>query len=392
MSEAREAGGAPVSVYVHVPFCVAKCGYCDFFSLLGREEDAEPFARALRAAASWWVERGLGTAPVSLYVGGGTPTMLSEVLPALVRELRETLCVSGGAEITVEANPDSLTGPLARALAETGVTRISLGVQSLDDAVLCTLGRAHDAPQTVEAAGHVTSAGIELAVDLMCGVPGQSAASWADTLERAIALGPAHASVYPLSLEEGTPLAAAVSLGTAAGPDPDLAADMMLAAEDALGSGGLLRYEVASYAVPGRESVHNTGYWTGRAYIGVGPGAHGMLPTSEAVSAGIPVPAKASRTRLAVPPDLDRFLVRSAEAPVVTETLNAAEAAREDAMLGLRLAAGIDDGLAECVGVGAALRSLAADALVEHVGGRWRTTQRGWLLGNEVFGRVWSGE
>jgi oxygen-independent coproporphyrinogen-3 oxidase len=266
-----------------------------------------------------------------------------------------------------------------------------VGVQSLDDHVLGVLGRRHDAEAALRACRYVIEAGMVLSVDLICGVPGQSAASWSDTVTRAATTGAHHASVYPLSIEEGTPLAAAVSTDLLEEPDSDVAAEMMLLAEQALGYYGLARYEVANYAESETyRSVHNLAYWTGHPYMGIGPGAHGMLDVATAVAAGLVRGdvGDAARVRYGNAPGVDEWLTGHGD---TLELLNAEEVAREDVMLGLRLTRGVPDGQVTGAGVTPVLEGLERDGLVEHVDGYWRTTQRGWLLGNEVFGRVWLG-
>lgn len=401
------AGG--VSLYVHVPFCASKCGYCDFYSLpLGAVGgDAEcagavggyltGISRAMRVASP-----GLTDVP-SLYVGGGTPTVLGERLVELVARVREHAKLRADAEVTVEANPDSVTPALMEALAGAGVTRVSLGVQSFDDAVLATLGRAHDARAVDAAAAAVLGSGLRLSIDLMCGVPGQTEASWRDSVHRAVATGAEHASVYPLALEAGTPLAGAVDGGLLAAPDPDVAATMMLVAEEILGEAGLGRYEVANYARNGCEALHNLRYWTAEEYLGVGPGAASMTtpqaldrfaPLGSATLEKIGVPADAAgRVRFHANATLEDFSAAGWDrAALEAEYLTPAEAAREDVMLGLRLTHGVADESVSRAGAAAleALRRLADQDLVERERGRWRATRRGWLLGNEVFGAVWS--
>jgi oxygen-independent coproporphyrinogen-3 oxidase len=222
---------------------------------------------------------------------------------------------------------------------------------------------------------------VPFSVDLICGVPGQSHASWERTLAEAVATGAGHVSAYALTVEEGTPLARSVATGRVAAPDPDVAAEMMLRAEETFAAAGLARYEIANYARPGEAARHNVGYWTGVPYLGIGPSAASMVPAG----AG-------GRERFVMNATLADFLERGwAAEPDEREVLTAEEAAREDAMLGLRLSAGITDALVGRAGAIAALRELADAGLVRHESGRWRLTQRGWLLGNEVFERVWLG-
>jgi oxygen-independent coproporphyrinogen-3 oxidase len=264
-------------------------------------------------------------------------------------------------------------------------------VQAFDDRVLRFLGRRHDAKQARQALARVREVGVALSIDLMCGIPGQSAASWAESLEEALDAGAGHVSVYPLSIEEGTALAAAVSSGLVAEPDSDVAAEMMQAAEKRLAEAGLRRYEVASFALPGAEARHNSAYWTGASYMGIGPGAHGMLSAGVARTIGLlgaGVGGDVARVRYANESNPVGWLRGEAGG---IELLGAEEAAREDVMLGMRLVRGVPAVQVADAGLAEVLASLAEDGLAELVDARWRTTERGWLLGNEVFRRIWTG-
>jgi len=224
----------------------------------------------------------------------------------------------------------------------------------------------------------------------MCGVPGQSRASWASTLERAVETGAEHVSVYPLTLEEGTALQVATDTGLVEEVEPDTAAEHLVLGESALRFYGFERYEVANYARSvGARARHNVAYWTGSSYVGVGPGAHGMVDAQTARRSNLfgEVPPNVARVRYANTRDIGEWLVGTSES---LEMLDVSEAAREDAMLGMRMADGISDELARRAGVTDVLESLVSDGLVRHDPGRWRTTERGWLLGNEVFGRLWN--
>ncbi|PKQ38522.1 MAG: coproporphyrinogen III oxidase [Actinobacteria bacterium HGW-Actinobacteria-1] len=385
----------PAHLYVHVPLCRSKCAYCDFYSLplSSATEGTTAVANSLAAQALAWLDRDVAPRPLrSVYIGGGTPSVLGADLARLVEVLTSSFPLEPDVEVTIEANPESLDRNLVEALARAGVTRVSLGAQSLDDTVLAFLERPHDAAAVRAAARAVHEAGLALSLDLICGIPGQTAQSWIDTVNGAINLGPEHVSVYPLSIEAGTPLAAAVAIGDVQEPDPDVAADMMLLAQHVLGQAGLERYEVANYARRGAESRHNTAYWTGMPYLGVGPGAHGMLDVETAAAVGF-VSARTpgvARLRYAVACDLSAGLTPMPR--VDTESLSRVEAAREDVMLGLRLVRGVHEEDIVAAGVASVIDGLAEDGLVELVDHRWRTTERGWLLGNEVFGAVWAGE
>ncbi|MDO8986658.1 MAG: coproporphyrinogen III oxidase, partial [Coriobacteriia bacterium] len=245
----------------------------------------------------------------------------------------------------------------------------------------------------------IRASGLDRSIDLMCGIPGQTNASWTGSIEQAVATGAQHISVYPLTLEEGTPLQVACDSGLVATPDPDVAADMMEIAEQLLGMRGLPRYEVANFAAPGHEARHNLAYWTGRSYMACGPAAHGMLDAATAHSVGLltqaDLDAGVARVRSAAPADIELWLTSG---EMTTETLNADEVAREDVMLGLRLIRGVSAAEVTRARLDDVMTDLARLGLVECFsagpihGERWRTTRRGWLMGNEVFGRVWSGE
>jgi oxygen-independent coproporphyrinogen-3 oxidase len=317
----------------------------------------------------------------------------------------ETARVRPGAEITVETNPETTDAALVASLVAAGVNRFSMGVQSFDDDVLRTLGRCHDAQRARDAIGVLRDSGADFSIDLICGVPGQSYASWDATLEEAVGCGARHFSVYPLQVEEGTPLDAAVRAGEVPAPDSDVAADMMLAAEVALAAAGTPRYEVASYAQPGHEARHNLVYWTGGSYLGVGPHAASMLMAGQyrrvAEAEGWVLPSETdppcARARFTREANLIDYVRHPLAAPGPVEFLDAAEVAREDAMLGLRMAAGITAAQAEAAGAIEALAGLAEEGLVRVVatqGGeaRWSTTEQGWLLGNRVFEAVWTAD
>ena len=391
-----DAPGMPAHLYFHVPFCRSKCSYCDFnsFAGAGPAEVAAVFT-GMKAEVRRWAYASLPGVIETVYVGGGTPSLHAEHVGELLEYVASELTVRTDAEITVEANPDSLSPAALDALIRGGANRISVGVQAFDDRVLKLLGRRHDARQARSALSAVREAEVELSVDLICGVPGQSAASWAESLEEALDSGSQHLSVYPLAVEDGTPLAVAVAAGPMPEPDPDVAAEMMLVAEKRLAEAGIVRYEVANYAAPGHESRHNSAYWTGRSYVGTGPGAHGMLTPRVAsvvgllLANGANTPADVARVRYANECQVDAWLTGSIGD---VELLTATEAAREDVMLGMRLVRGVLAAQVSAAGLDDVLRSLAVDGLTALVDGRWCTTQRGWLLGNEVFGRIWAGE
>ena len=447
------------ALYLHVPFCHAKCAYCDFFS-----RACSPTALEQQGVA--YVERlccqidALGTAGAlagvrTVYIGGGTPTVLGEGLVDIVCAVRRW---ADPIEFSVEANPESLDDALAVALATAGVTRVSLGVHSLDDTELKRVGRIHTAAEALAAITRAKRCGMDVSADLMCGLPGQTTQSWSATLERLIAADPDHVSVYPLTVEEGTPLARACEADSSLEPDEDFQATCMEEAAYLLGKAGFARYEVASYARPGKECRHNEAYWTGLSYLGLGPAAASMLDRAsyDALREVLGLPAAlddAARIRFAVderavfatevsetprcPSDSegagragDVTAIRFAFEGAIwrdVEFLNAREAIAEDLMLGMRLVRGVDSdlidaaravcgtaavdaviaaaqdaGLARWFGADAeatpdtpqgmdTAREATEAAHANHRVPRSRfvPTQRGWLLGNELYGLMW---
>ncbi len=389
----RSAGQLPRHLYVHVPFCASKCAYCDFFSIPDPAADqvAAVFSAIDREIAAW-AELGLAGSLATVYFGGGTPSLVPEWVTRSLALVRQRFELSEEAEITAEANPDSLAPQALEMLAEAGVTRVSLGVQSFDDTVLALLGRRHDAQEALEAARRVVGAGLELSIDLIVGVPGEPAGALERTFALACESGARHISAYPLAIEEGTPLCAAVSRGEVTEPDADAQAEAMLATARALAACGIDRYEVASYAAaPETQSRHNIAYWTGAPYIGVGPAAHGMLDAATAVAAGVvaaDVARVGARVRYGNAAGIEKWIRGDRE----IEVLSRDEALREDVMLGFRLARGVPSALVAAAGLDEVVASLVADGLVERTEEGWRTTERGWLLGNEVFARVWEAD
>jgi len=381
----------PSHLYVHIPFCASKCDYCDFASVAGASPEIVSVVFAgIRTQLLGWERSGLDGVIDTVYFGGGTPSLHAEKVVDLLGFIRRTFVVHPAAEITIEANPDSLDARRAALFAAAGVTRVSVGVQSFADRDLRVLGRRHDSEGALRACETVVRENMDLSLDLMCAIPGQTRSSWADTLRRAASAGAQHVSVYPLTIESSTPMQVAVDAGLLPEPDSDVAAEHMTLAAESLGFHGLARYEVANYAADAaHRSRHNTAYWTGRSYMGVGPGAHGMIEGSAAAVAGIVEHAEPGvRVRYGNSDDIDEWLVGRGDS---IEVLSAEQALREDAMLGLRLVEGIVDELARAAGVEQELGRLSEQGLVERVAGRWRTTHRGWLLGNEVFGRIWAG-
>ena len=269
-----------ISIYIHVPFCVQKCAYCDFVSFAGltqqRQSYVEAVCREMRAQAAFFGRRRVRT----VFFGGGTPTLLEgHQLAQLMDALRACFDLAPDAEITMEGNPGTLTQENLAAYRAAGVNRLSLGVQSLDDGLLVAIGRIHTAAEAVQAVRMAQAAGFEnLSLDLMLGLPGQTPELWRSTLECALSLGIEHMSCYALILEEGTPLSAQAAAGACAPlPDEDALAEMDAITCELMRAAGFARYEVSNYAKPGRECRHNLVYWECLPYLGLGLAAHSDL-------------------------------------------------------------------------------------------------------------------
>lgn len=265
---------APLGIYIHVPFCRSKCTYCDFYSL--PTKDDKLMENYLSAICAHIKESG-ALAPNhkvdTVYFGGGTPTFLgADGMATILTAIRRSFDVASDAEITFEANPDSVSDHLLRRLKAEGFNRVSLGVQCDDDAILEKLGRPHSYSQAVSAVHRIRKVGFKnLSLDLMYGLPGQTLAAWQQTLENVLHLNPEHISCYGLTLEEGTPLYAVKDFSQLA--DDDTQADMYLAAVEILRAKGYRQYEISNFAKKGRISKHNMKYWNGEEYLGFGPDA-----------------------------------------------------------------------------------------------------------------------
>ena len=266
-----------ISLYIHIPLCVKKCAYCDFASFAGRMAQRERYVQAvcreIRAQAAFFGSRRVGT----VFLGGGTPTLLTGAqVQEIMNTVRACFALDEDAEITLEGNPGTLTEDNLRAYRRAGVNRLSLGVQSMDDDLLAAIGRIHTSAEAEQAVRMAREAGFEnLNLDLMLGLPGQTAIQWKDTLESAIALAPDHLSCYSLILEEGTPLEASVRAGACAPlPGEDEMEEMDALTARLTREAGYAQYEVSNYARPSRACRHNIVYWECLPYLGVGLSAH----------------------------------------------------------------------------------------------------------------------
>lgn len=401
--EARLSTTSAQALYLHVPFCVRKCAYCDFASWDTPCGDPlmEAYAHALEAQLDEAEGLGLLADVRTAYVGGGTPSLLGpELLPRLVSRVARL----GVSELTCEANPDSLTDDILDGLVSAGATRLSVGVQSLDDAELAELGRLHDATCARGRVRAAVASGLDVSCDLMCATPRQTDGSWEQTLRGALGFGVSHLSVYPLMIEEGTALDRRYAHDACAWNSEEVQAARMQQAQALLEGSGYERYEVASYARPGKACQHNKAYWTGRPYLGLGTQASSMLTLKgylklRRLARQLPEPPRgAARVRLAMGSGRRRLAERPslADQPFSLEFLTEAQSAAEDLMLGARLVAGLDPGLLEhareALPVGAldaCIDGLLSDGLLAERRGRLLPTESGWLLGNELYERLW---
>jgi len=266
-----------LSAYVHVPFCTRRCGYCDFntYALGHTALSPDGWLDAMRAEIAWWASPTRG--PLNtVFVGGGTPTLLgAECLASVLDALRGEFGLTPNAEVTVEANPETVTPELLDGLLVAGVNRLSLGMQSADEAVLATLDRVHTPGQALRCVEAAHQAGFgSVSLDLIYGTPGESLASWTATLDAALSVEPEHVSCYALIVEPGTPLARRIGRGALPAPDDDLMADEYILADEMLTAAGLGWYELSNWAKPGYECRHNLAYWHSSDWLGFGPGAH----------------------------------------------------------------------------------------------------------------------
>lgn len=425
------------ALYLHIPFCVSRCAYCDFATnACADEQRMDAYVEALCLQLRRAAKAGLLGQVKTIYIGGGTPTHLgSRRLNTLVYTLSLSVNLENVVEFTCEVNPESIDERMVADLFSLGVNRFSIGAQSFDDAVLAAYGRIHDAAAINAALAAVRTRTNNISLDLICGGPGQSMESWTQDLRHAIDADVPHVSIYPLTLEDGTPLTRRVEAGECEVADEDTQTDMMLEAEHMLTNAGFERYEVASYAKPGFPSHHNTAYWTGAEYLGLGAGASSMLSAEsaeQAIDAGIfeidrekagwgmhkascaragsasgasvraqhcpsdcaptqPCDADFARIRIAASSD-DIAFAESLGCPrAEIELLSARESAVEDLMLGMRRSIGVArERVLAVEGALAVFERLEALGLVREQGDRFVPTQRGWLLGNEVYGAIWS--
>src|SRR5476651_1969046 len=326
---------APFAVYVHWPFCLSKCPYCDFNSHVRHGGvDEERFLRAMQAEIAATAARVPGRTVSTIFFGGGTPSLMR---PASVQAILDAIAlhwsVASNVEVTLEANPTSVEATRFRGYRTAGVNRVSLGVQALDDASLKALGRLHTAREALDAVAIARSAFDRYSFDLIYARPDQTPQMWADELKLAIAEAAEHLSPYQLTIEEGTPFFGLHAAGKLKTPDEAVARALYDVTQDVCAQYGLPSYEISNHARSGAECKHNLAYWRGEEYAGVGPGAHGRIDIE-----GV-------RHAVATEKRPEAWLMRveaTGHGVITDDRLNSEERADEFLLMGLRLAEGID--------------------------------------------------
>lgn len=369
--------GDPTAAYIHVPFCAHRCGYCDFTVIAGRNDLVPDYLRTLDAELhALESPRTVET----LFLGGGTPTHLTAAeLAALLELLRRWFVLSCRAEFSIEANPFGLTADKIAVLADFGVNRVSLGVQSFDDVILRTLERDHRGSDVEQVVSRVSNRIDNIAIDLIFGVPGQSPALWRETLKRAVALGPRHISTYGLTIEKGTTFWSRRERGRLAALPEETERDMYAAAMSDLAAAGFEHYELSNFARPGFECRHNQTYWAGRSYYGFGPGAARYIG------------GRRETNHRSVVAWMQR--IAAGQSPVAdSEELSPEDRARELIVLGLRRSTGVDRaGFHDATGyeldqlAAEAIRRHCAGGLLEDTGHAIRLTREGRFLADSVI-------
>jgi putative oxygen-independent coproporphyrinogen III oxidase len=367
-------------VYIHWPFCLSKCPYCDFNSHVRREPiDEARYVRAFAAEIAATAARVPGRTVASIFFGGGTPSLMQ---PATVAAILDAVArhwtVAPEVEVTLEANPTSVEATRFRGYRSAGVNRVSLGVQALDDRALAELGRMHTAREALDAVGVARSIFDRYSFDLIYARPRQQPKEWADELTRALAEAGEHLSLYQLTIEADTPFAALKAAGKLVIPDDDLARALYDTTQEICAAHGLPAYEISNHARPGGESRHNLIYWRTQEYAGIGPGAHGRLNIGRLDIDG-------DRHATATEKRPESWLIRveaSGHGLTTDDILTREEMADEFLLMGLRLAEGIDTGRYAAL-AGRTLDPARIAALREHgliettAGGRLRVTLPG---------------
>lgn len=377
-----EHANRPLGLYVHWPFCLSKCPYCDFNSHVRARIDADGYAAALVRELQTVAAR-LDNRPAltSIFFGGGTPSLMpGECVRAVIDAARQRFGFGPGIEITLEANPTSVEADRFRAYRDAGVNRLSLGVQALDDADLRALGRMHTVDEAMRAVDLAQSVFDRVSFDLIYARPAQSLDAWDAELTRALAVGCAHYALYQLTFEEGTPFHAARARGLMKELSPEISTAMYELTQQRMQAAGLPAYEISNHARPGDESRHNLLYWRYGDYIGIGPGAHGRIGMNG---------GRVATETLRGPEEWLARVTRDGHGVKSWEPVAPADAFTEAVLMGLRLAEGIDLRALEA-GSGRSLpegriRTLRDQGLLVSSQGRLAATPSGRLVLNAVL-------
>jgi len=364
-------------LYLHIPFCHRKCHYCDFFSVPASNSQLKTYPELLIQHLGWSASQGWTGKFDTIYFGGGTPSLLSpSSICKIIAAVDQNFTIAKDAEITLEANPGTVTQQRLADYRSAGVNRLSLGLQTCNDHLLKGLGRLHDRRQGLQSFESARQAGFtNISLDLMFALPGQSREDLEEDLQTYLDLAPEHFSCYGLTAEPGTPLHAKVTSGALSLPDEDLYADSFMVLHDQLSAAGYTHYEIANYARDGFDCRHNLGYWERRPYLGIGAGAHSFH-------------AKGWGSRHTVPQDLHRFresLSDGRDPGLCLETFDRESALRETVYLALRTRSGIlDSRLIDqfgCTLENAFPQAIkASKPWLKNVSGRWSFNPEGWLL------------
>nr|WP_246255160.1 radical SAM family heme chaperone HemW [Parasphingorhabdus flavimaris] len=384
MENLNRTNMGPLALYIHWPFCVSKCPYCDFNSHVRAQVDVAAWESALLADMAHEAALVPGRKLSSIFFGGGTPSLMPPALvERLIAEAERRWGFAEDIEITLEANPSSVEAANFHDLARTGVNRVSLGLQSLDDQTLEFLGRAHDVEEGLAALDTAQQAFGRVSFDLIYARPGQSLDDWQAELDRALGFGTGHMSLYQLTIEPGTRFETLVRTGKLIPADDDHCADLFELNRSMMTAAGLPAYEISNHAKPGQESRHNLTYWRYEDYIGIGPGAHGRRLDS-------------ATERHKKPENFLSAVERNGNGLKVEQPLSAATRAMEALMMGLRLAEGVDlAALSDKTGLtaaqmvdGAAIDQLAGLGLLDAAGGRLMISPRGMPLLDALLPKI----
>jgi len=365
-----------LALYVHWPFCISKCPYCDFNSHVRESIDQAAWRDALLRDLAWEAEAFPGRGLASIFFGGGTPSLMEPAtVAALIEAADRHWGLAPDVEITLEANPSSVEASRFADLAAAGVNRVSLGLQSLDDEALRFLGRAHGVAEGLAALETAQGCFGRVSFDLIYALPGQSEDAWASQLGRALGFGTGHLSLYQLTIEPGTRFAAMAARGAMAARDPDEAAGLYELTQAMTDSAGLPAYEISNHARPGEASRHNLAYWRYRPYLGVGPGAHGRR-------GGV------ATRRHRKPENWLGALERNGHGLAEEIVLSPPEQATEALLMGLRLSEGVETAAVEGRLDPGAVERLERHGLLARDGGRLAVTPAGRLLLDAILAEI----